>query len=84
MGCSTGRKGIKKKVTCRFLVSLYTMKVLEIVSMTQKPKQARAVRTRQKLLDAAAETLCELGYATTTTPLRDGLECLRGAIQAVW
>ena len=32
-----------------------------------RPKQARALATRQKLLDATAASLCELGYASTTT-----------------
>jgi AcrR family transcriptional regulator len=31
------------------------------------PKQARAIATRQKLLDAAAQCLCELGARGTTT-----------------
>jgi len=32
-----------------------------------RPRQARALATRQKLLDATAASLCDLGYASTTT-----------------
>ena len=36
-------------------------------SIRQAPKQARAIATRQKLLQAAATSLCEVGCSGTTT-----------------
>jgi len=41
--------------------------MVEATGGPQRPVQARALATRQKLLEAAVLSLCELGYAGTTT-----------------
>jgi AcrR family transcriptional regulator len=41
--------------------------MVERTRSPQQPKQARAVATRQKLLEATVSSLCEVGYARTTT-----------------
>lgn len=41
--------------------------IMESTTPPSPPKQARALATRSKLLDATVQCLCEVGYAGTTT-----------------
>ena len=48
---------------------------------TSAPKQARAIATHQKILDAAVRSLCEIGYAgTSTTAVARGAGVSQGAL----